>query len=81
MGFQGLFISKIPAPIKIKSALPPQPKYPPPKKIRNFMDKEVFLQKERRNSRRPYKIGAGISGPRIADKNCTDTRIFLIPLN
>ena len=25
-----------------------------------------------------HKIGAPISGPRIADKNFTDTRIFLI---
>ena len=44
------------------------------------MDMEVFLQKEHRNSRRPYPIGAAISGPRIADKNFTDTTIFLIKL-
>ena len=71
---------KIPAPIKIKSALPPSPpnpQYLPPRKTRNFIDMEVFLQKKSRNSRRPYKIGAAISGPRIADKNFTDTRIFL----
>ena len=43
----GLLVRKIPAPIKIKSALPPpKPKIPPPKKTRNFMDM-VFLQKER----------------------------------
>ena len=40
------------------------------------MDMEVFLQKERRNSRRPYN-GAAISDPRTAEKNFTDTRIFL----
>ena len=42
-------LRKIPAPIKIKSALPPplNPKYPPPQ-TRNFMDMEVVLQKERR---------------------------------
>ena len=57
-GMDGAGVSlfrKIPAPIKIKSALPPPPKlkYPPPKKTRNFVDMEVFLQKERRNSRCP----------------------------
>ena len=40
------------------------------------MDMAVFLQKE---GIFPgvHKIGAAISGPRIADKNFTDTRIFL----
>ena len=40
------------------------------------MDMEVFLQKE---GIFPgvHKIGAAISGPRIADTNFTDTRIFL----
>ena len=40
------------------------------------MDMEVFLQKE---GIFPgvHKIGVAISGPRIADKNLTDTRIFL----
>ena len=40
------------------------------------MDMEVFLQKE---GIFPgvHKIGAAISGPRIEDKNFTDTRIFL----
>ena len=36
-----------------------------------------FLQKERILPG-AHKIGAGISGPRIADTNFTDTRIFLI---
>ena len=31
---------------------PPNPKYPPPKTM-NFMDREVFLQKEHKNLRRP----------------------------
>ena len=41
------------------------------------MDMAVFLQKE---SIFPgvRKIGAALSGPRIADTNFTDTRIFLI---
>ena len=36
----------------------------------------VFLQKERIFPG-VHKIGAPISGPRIADTNFTDTRIFL----
>ena len=40
------------------------------------MDMEVFLQKERIFSG-AHKIGAAISGPRIADTNFADTRIFL----
>ena len=55
----------------------PQNQIPPPPQTRNFMDLEVFLQKE---GIFPgvRKIGAAISGPRIADTNFTDTRIFLI---
>ena len=78
-------VRKIPVPIKIKSALlppqtqntppPPNPKHPPPQ-TRNFMDMG-FLQKERIFPG-AHKIGAAISGPRIADKHFTDTRIFLI---
>ena len=41
------------------------------------MDTEVFLEKERIFPG-VHKIGAAISGPRIADNNLTDTRIFLI---
>ena len=44
-------------------------------KTRNFMT-WVFLQKERIFPG-VHKIDASISGPRIADKNYTDTRIFL----
>ena len=54
---------------------PPNPNYPPPK-TRNFMDTGFFLQKERIFPG-VHKIGAAISGPRIADTNFTDTRIFL----
>ena len=66
----GPSIRKIRAPIKIKSALPPPLK-------RGILWTQVFLQKE---GIFPgvHKIGAAISGPRIADKNFTDTRIFLI---
>ena len=65
-----IFKKKILAHIKIKSALPPpaqNPKYPPPPK--------TFLQNGRIFP--GAHIGAAISGPRIADKNFTDTRIFL----
>ena len=68
---------KIRAPTKIKSALPPtKPKSPPPKKNEEFYRHGFFLQKERIFPG-VHKIGAPISGPRIADKNFTDTRIFL----
>ena len=70
-------IRKILAPIKIKSALPPpKPKTPPPPLKRGILWTQVFLQKERIFPG-VHKIGAAISGPRIADTNFTDTRIFL----
>ena len=64
-----LNIRKIPASIKSKSAPPPpqNQKYPPSLKTRNFMDMEVFLQKERIFPG-AHKIGAATSDPRIADK-------------
>ena len=65
-------IRKIRAPIKIKSALPP-----PPQKKGGILRTWFFLQKE---GIFPgvHKIGAAISGPRIADTNFMDTkRIFL----
>ena len=65
---------KIRAPIKIKSALPPPPQTPPKK--RGILRTSFFLQKERIFPG-VHKIGAPISGPRIADTNFTDTRIFL----
>ena len=67
---------KIRAPIKIKSAPPPPPQNPPPLK-RRILWTWVFLQKERIFPG-VHKIGAAISGPRIAETNFTDTeRIFL----
>ena len=55
--------------------LPQNPKYPPPLN-EEFYGHGFFLQKERIFPG-VHKIGAAISGPRIADKNFTDTRIFL----
>ena len=75
-------IRKILAPIKIKSALPPPqknpkyPKYPPLPKNEEFYGHGFFLQSGRIFPG-VHKIGAAISGPRIADKILTDTRIFL----
>ena len=54
----------------------PKPKIPPPKKTRNFMDM-VFSCRTDAFFPGVHKIGAAISGPRIADTNFTDTRIFL----
>ena len=70
-----MLLRKIRAPIKIKSALPPPPPKPP-------LKKEEFYGHGfscRKNAFFPgvHKIGAAISGPRIADKNFTDTGIFL----
>ena len=79
-------ISKIPAPIEIKVALPnPKPKTnkkdPLPKR-RYFMSMEVFQQKEpppqkKKKTRRPKKIDAAISGPRIGGGKITDIRLCL----
>ena len=68
---------KIRAPIKINRHSPPpqNPKYPPPLK-RGILWTWFFLQNGRIFPG-VHKIGAAISGPRIADKNFTDTRIFL----
>ena len=82
LGCRGLRVGpsklrRIPAPIKVKSALPPPIQNNPPRpKMRNFMD-IGFLQKERIFPG-AHKIGAAISGPRISDTNFTGTRIFLI---
>ena len=62
-------VRKILAPIKKESAPPPppkkNPKYPPKKA--EFYGHGFFLQKERIFPG-VHKIGAAISGPRIADK-------------
>ena len=60
---------KIRAPIKIKSALPPpkkKPKYPPPKT--RILWTWVFSCRKNEFFPGVHKIGAPISGPRIADK-------------
>ena len=74
--FHKPYFRKIRAPIKIKSALPPPPKKKPPKKGEFY----GHCFSCRKNAFFPgvHKIGAPISGPRIADTNFTDTRIFLI---
>ena len=72
-------LRKILAPIKIKSALPPpkkKPKIPSPPQNEEFLWTWFFLQNGHIFPG-VHKIGATISGPRIADKNLTDTRIFL----
>ena len=74
MVLQVPFIRKILAPIKIPP--PPQTQNTPPLK-RGILWTWVFLQKERILPG-VHKVGAAISSPRIADKNFTDTRIFLI---
>ena len=69
---------KIPTPIKIKSALPPPPQTqsPPPPK-RGILWTWRFCCRKSAEILGVHKIGAAISGPRIADTNFTDTRIFL----
>ena len=71
---------KILAPMKIKSALPPpppqKPQIPPPLK-RGILWTWLLLQNGRIFPG-VHKIGADISGPRIVDKNVTDTRIFYV---
>ena len=60
---------------KNKIGTPPPPPKPPPKK-EQFNGHGLFLQEERIFPG-VHKIGAAISGPRIADTNFTDTGIFL----
>ena len=69
------FIQKNPRDHKHKIGTPPPAQTPPPK--RGILRTWFFLQKERIFPG-VHKIGAPISGPRIADTNFTDTRIFLI---
>ena len=77
--FSGLesCLRKIPAPIEIKSALPPQKTQntPPPKG--GILWTWRFSCRKSTEILGVQKIGAAISGPRIADKNFADTRIFL----
>ena len=61
---------------KIGTSRPPPPKSPP-KKTRNFMGMELLLQKEQ-TIPGAHKIGAAISGPRIAGgRNCRHL-VFLL---
>ena len=72
-------IREIPAPIKIKSALPPpqkKPRIPPPLK-RGILWTRRFSCRKKAKTPGAHKIGTPISGPRIADKYFTDTRMFL----
>ena len=75
---ESAFVRKIRAPHKNKIGTPPPPppKPPPPKK-EEFYGHRFSCRK---NAFFPgvHKIGAAISGPRIADTNFTDTGIFLI---
>ena len=63
---------------KIGTSPPPKkkPKIPPPPLKRGILWTWLFLQNGRIFPS-VHQIGAAISGPRIADKNFTDTRIFL----
>ena len=64
---------------KNKIGLPPPPpnlKYPPPPK-RGTLWTWRFSCRKNAEILGVHKIGAAISGPRIADKNFMDTRIFL----
>ena len=56
---------------------------PPPPKTRNFMDMEVFPAGKNTEILGAHKIGAAISGPRIAGANilrtlCTMKKLFVI---
>ena len=68
-------LRKVPAPIKIKSAVLP----PPKKQNEEFYGHGGFPAERKQKANIPdaHIIGAPISGPRIADKKLTDTRIFL----
>ena len=67
-------VSENPRAHKNKIGTPPPPKTPPQKS--GILRTWFFLQKERIFPG-VHKIGAPITGPRIADTNFTDTRIFL----
>ena len=60
-----------------RPCLPPpkNPKYPPPSNEEFYGHR--FSCRKNAFFPRAHKIGTAISGPRIADKNFTDTRIFL----
>ena len=72
-GTRDFRLRKIPTPIKIKLALPPHPSKrpnPPPPKTRILW---AWGFSSRKNQKMPgaHKIGAAISGPRIAGRKIT----------
>ena len=62
---------------KIGTPPPPKPKNTPPKK-RGILWTWRFSCRKNTEILGAHQIGTAISGPRIADTNFTDTRIFLI---
>ena len=62
---------------KISTSPAPQSKITPPLK-RGILWTWRFCCRKNTEILGAHKIGAAISGPRIADKNFTDTRMFLI---
>ena len=72
-------IGKIPTLIKLKLALPPplsRNPTPPPPKRKNFMGMG-FLSRKNQKMPGAHKIGAAISGPRIAGGKFLDMTFFL----
>ena len=76
-------LGKIPTPVKIKLALPPPllnkptTHNPPPKKTEKILWAWGFSCRKNQKILGAHKIGAAISGPRIAGRKITDMRIFL----
>ena len=64
-------VRKIPAPIKNKMGTPPPLE-------RGILWTWRFSCRKNAEILGAHEIGAAVSGPRIADKNFTDTRLFLI---
>ena len=66
---------------KIRTSNPPPPSqknHEPPLRMRNFMGMgKTFQRKEPKKSLCAHKIGAAISGPRVAGGKITDIRLFL----
>ena len=74
---------KIPAPMKIKLALPPppsrKPQHPPPSlKRRILWAWGFFSRKNPKKNQAPIKFGAAISAPRITGGKITDITLFQI---
>ena len=69
---------KSPRPLKIKLALPPPPSKRPqhPPKNEEFLILWGFPAERTKKCQAPHKIGAAISGPRIARGNFMDITFF-----